>query len=145
MSDLSLSDAQAIVTHALRHARAHEFKPLGVAVLDVRGALKAYAAEDGSSLGRAQIAIGKASGAIAMGQGSRSIAKRGREAPQFVTAVGQLVPGGLIPVPGGVLVRDAAGVLVGAVGVSGDLSDNDEAAAIAGITAAGFTSEPGTD
>jgi len=145
VSDLSLSDAQAIITHALAHAHAKAFKPLGIAVLDARGALKAYAAEDGSSLGRAQIAIGKASGAIAMGIGSRSIAKRGREAPQFVTAVGQLVPGGLVPVPGGVLVRDAAGELIGVVGVSGDLSENDEAAAIAGITAAGFASDAGTD
>jgi uncharacterized protein GlcG (DUF336 family) len=145
MSSFSLSDAQAIVTHALAYARANNIKPLGIAVLDVRGALTAYAAEDGTSLARAQVAIGKASGAIAMGMGSRSLAKRGREAPQFVNAVGQLVPGGLIPVPGGVLVRDAAGVLVGAVGVSGDTSDRDEEAALAGIAAAGFSADPGSD
>jgi uncharacterized protein GlcG (DUF336 family) len=145
MAELSLSDAQAIVTHALAYARANGIKPLGIGVLDARGALRAYAAEDGSSLGRAHVAIGKASGAIAMGMGSRSLAKRGREAPQFVNAVGQVVPGGLIPVPGGVLVRDAAGALLGAVGVSGDTSDRDEEAALAGIAAAGFTADPGSD
>jgi uncharacterized protein GlcG (DUF336 family) len=145
MADFSLSDAQAIVTHALAYARTNGIKPLGIAVLDARGALRAYAAEDGSSLGRAHVAIGKASGAIAMGMGSRSLAKRGREAPQFVNAVGQVVPGGLIPVPGGVLVRDAAGALLGAVGVSGDTSDRDEEAALAGIAAAGFSGDPGSD
>jgi uncharacterized protein GlcG (DUF336 family) len=145
MAELSLSDAQAIVTHALAYARANGIKPLGIGVLDARGALRAYAAEDGSSLGRAHVAIGKASGAIAMGMGSRSLAKRGREAPQFVNAVGQVVPGGLIPVPGGVLVRDAAGALLGAVGVSGDTSDRDEEAALAGIAAAGFSGDPGSD
>jgi len=145
MSDFSLTDAQAIVAHTLSYAHANGIKPLGVAVLDVRGALRAYAAEDGSSLGRAHVAIGKASGAMAMGMGSRTLAKRGREAPQFVNAVGQLVPGGLVPVPGGVLVRDADGVLLGAVGVSGDTSDRDEEAALAGIAAAGFTGDPGSD
>jgi uncharacterized protein GlcG (DUF336 family) len=145
MSEFSLTDAQAIVAQTLSYARANGIKPLGVAVLDVRGALRAYAAEDGSSLGRAHVAIGKASGSMAMGMGSRTLAKRGREAPQFVNAVGQLVPGGLVPVPGGVLVRDAAGVLLGAVGVSGDTSDRDEEAALAGIAAAGFTGDPGSD
>jgi uncharacterized protein GlcG (DUF336 family) len=145
MSDLTLTDAQTIVAQTLAYAHANGIKPLGVAVLDVRGALKAYAAEDGSSLGRAHVAIGKASGAMAMGMGSRTLAKRGREAPQFVNAVGQLVPGGLVPVPGGVLVRDAAGVLIGAVGVSGDTSDRDEEAALAGIAAAGFTGDAGSD
>lgn len=145
MSDLSLSDAQAIVSATLAYAGANGIKPLGVAVLDARGALRAYAAQDGSSLGRSYVAIGKASGAIAMGMGSRTLAKRGREAPQFVNAVGQLVPGGLIPVPGGVLVRDAAGTLVGAVGVSGDTSDRDEEAALAGIAAAGLAGDAGSD
>jgi uncharacterized protein GlcG (DUF336 family) len=114
-------------------------------VLDARGALKAYAAEDGATLGRAQIAMGKAGGAIAMGVGSRSLAKRGREAPQFVLAVGNLMPMGLIPGPGGVLIRDAAGEVIGAVGISGDVSDNDEAAALAGIAAAGLTGDQGSD
>jgi uncharacterized protein GlcG (DUF336 family) len=149
MNGISLKQAQTIVSVALAYAREHNLNPLGVAVLDARGALKAYAAEDGSTLGRAQIAMGKAGGkaggAIAMGMGSRSLAKRGREAPQFVLAVGNLQPMGLIPGPGGVLIRDSADEVIGAVGISGDLSDNDELAAIAGITAAGLRGDPGSD
>jgi uncharacterized protein GlcG (DUF336 family) len=145
MSELSLAAAQLIVASTLAYARANGIKPLGVAVLDVRGALVAYAGEDGSSLGRWHVALGKASGAIGMGIGSRSLAKRGREAPQFVNAVGQVFPGGLIPVPGGVLIRSSTGALLGAVGVSGDTSDRDEEAALAGIAAAGFTGDPGSD
>jgi uncharacterized protein GlcG (DUF336 family) len=145
MDNVTLTQAQKIVDVALAYARERNFKPLGVAVLDVRGALKAYAAEDESTLGRAQIAMGKAGGAIAMGTGSRSLAKRGREAPQFVLAVGNLMPLGLIPGPGGVLIRNGAGAIVGAVGVSGDTSDNDELAALAGIAAAGLTGDPGED
>ncbi len=144
MKTITLAQAQTIVTSALAHARAQKFKPLGVAVLDVRGVLTAYAAEDGATLGRAHVAMGKAGGAIGMGLGSRTLAKRGREAPQFVNAVGSLFPLGLVPVPGGVLIKDGDDV-VGAVGISGDNSDNDEAAAIAGITAAGLTPDPGTD
>jgi uncharacterized protein GlcG (DUF336 family) len=145
VNSISLAAAQTIVSVALAYAREHDFKPLGIAVLDVRGALKAYAAEDGSTLGRAQIAMGKANGALAMGSGSRTLAKRGREAPQFVLAVGNHLPLGLVPGPGGVLIRDLDGAIVGAVGVSGDLSDNDELAAMAGIAAAGLTSDPGED
>jgi len=118
-------------------------KPLAVAVLDARGALRALAAEDGTSLKRSEIAIGKAHGTIAMGLGSRTIAKMAAERPFFVAAVTHAVGGSLIPVPGGVLVRDGAGVLLGAVGISGDTSDNDEAAAVAGIEAAGCKAETG--
>jgi len=144
LKTITLAQAQTIVSAALSHARAQKFKPLGVAVLDVRGALIAYAAEDGATLGRAHVAMGKAGGAIGMGLGSRTLAKRAREAPQFASAVGSLFSLGLVPVPGGVLIKDGADV-VGAVGISGDTSDNDEAAAIAGITAAGLAAEPGTD
>jgi uncharacterized protein GlcG (DUF336 family) len=138
---ITLAQAQTIVTTALAYARDHNFKPLGIAVLDVRGALTAYAAEDGATLGRAQVAMGKASGAISMGIGSRTLAKR---PPQFVNAIGMLFPLGLVPVPGGVIVRSGDEV-VGAVGVSGDASENDEAAALAGIAAAGLTGDPGAD
>ena len=140
MQTITLAQAQTIVSGALKHARTHNFKPLGVAVLDVRGALTAYAAEDGATLGRAQVAIGKASGAINMGIGSRTLASR---PPQFTAAVGILFPNGLVPVPGGVLIR-AGDEIVGAVGISGDNSDNDEAAALAGISAAGLTGDPGS-
>jgi len=140
---MKLELAQRIISGALTHARAQKFKPLAVAVLDARGALKAYAAEDGTSLKRAEIATGKAHGCIAMGLGSRTLGKMATERPHFVAAVTHAVGGSLIPVPGGVLVRDGAGALLGAGGISGDTSDNDEAAAVAGIQAAGCKADPG--
>ena len=143
MTDLSLDQARSIVDAALRHARAQDFKPLVVAVLDARGAYKALAAEDGTSLKRAEIAHGKAHGALALGMGSRAIAKRAEQQAYFVAAVTHVAGGALIPVPGGVLVRDSGGALLGAVGISGDTSDNDEAAALAGIEAAGLVAETG--
>ena len=140
---MKLEIAQKIVAAALANARARNFKPLAVAVLDARGALKAFAAEDGTSLRRAEIATGKAHGALAMGLGSRTLGKMAAERPHFVAAVTHAVGGSLIPVAGGVLIRDGAGAVIGAVGVSGDTSDNDEAAAIAGIEAAGLKADPG--
>jgi uncharacterized protein GlcG (DUF336 family) len=112
-------------------------------VLDARGVLKAFAAQDGTSLRRAEIAQGKAHGALAFGIGSRALAKRAATSPHFIAAVTHAVGGSLIPVPGGVLIRDAGKQIIGAVGISGDNSDNDEAAAIAGITAAGLVADPG--
>jgi uncharacterized protein GlcG (DUF336 family) len=144
MSQLTLQDAQTIVTAALAHARAQKFRPLAVVVLDARGVQKAYAAEDGTSLKRAEIAIGKAYGAISLGMGSRAIAKAAVDRPQFVAAVTHAVGGSLIPVPGGVLLlRAEGGEIIGAVGISGDTSDNDEAAALAGIAATGLKADPG--
>ena len=140
---MKLEMAQKIVAGALADARARKFKPLAVAVLDARGAVKAFAAEDGTSLKRFEIASGKAHGAIAMGLGSRAIGKMATERPHFVAAVTHVVGGALIPVPGGVLVRDGAGALLGAVGISGDTTDNDEIAAVAGIQAAGCKADPG--
>lgn len=143
MPDLTLAAAQQIVSVALGHARAKNMKPLAVAVLDARGALKAYAAEDKTSLRRFDIARGKAYGAIAMGIGSRTLGKMAAERPHFVAAAGNAIGGALIPVAGGVLIKTNEGELVGAVGVSGDTSDNDEIAAVAGIEAAGFKADPG--
>jgi uncharacterized protein GlcG (DUF336 family) len=140
---MKLEVAQKIVSGALAHARGQGFKPLAVAVLDARGAVKAFAAEDGTSLKRFEIASGKAHGSIAMGLGSRTLGKMAAERPHFVAAVTHAVGGSLVPVPGGVLVRDGAGTLLGAVGISGDTSDNDEAAAVAGIQAAGCRADPG--
>jgi uncharacterized protein GlcG (DUF336 family) len=142
MADLTLVAAQAIVAAAISHARGAKLSPLVVAVLDARGAVKALAAEDGVSLKRSEIAIGKAFGALSLGMGSRAIAKRAEAQPHFVAAVSHVVGGALIPVPGGVLIREDGGV-VGAVGISGDTSDNDEAAASAGIAAAGLIGDPG--
>ena len=142
---LSLTAAQTILTTALDHCRAGNFKPMAVVVLDARGELKVGASEDGTSLKRAEIAHGKAYGALSLGMGSRSIYKRAQEQAFFVASVTAVVGGSLVPVPGGVLIRDAGGAVIGAVGISGDTSDNDEAAATAGIKAAGFTADPGTD
>ncbi len=143
MTDLTQTAAQSIVAAALSHARDKGLLPLAVSVLDARGALKAFAAEDGTSLKRGEIAIGKAHGALALGMGSRSLMKRAAEQPSFIAAMSHIVGGSLVPVPGGVLIRDAAGKLLGACGISGDTSDNDEAAALAGIAAAGLTADPG--
>ncbi len=143
MPDLKLKAAQKIVATALKEARERDLKPLAVAVYDARGALKAFGAEDGTSLKRAEIAMGKATGALALGVSSRAIGKMAAERPHFVAAASHVVGGMLIPVPGGVLIRDAKGALVGAVGISGDTSDNDEIAAVAGIEAAGLSAETG--
>jgi uncharacterized protein GlcG (DUF336 family) len=140
---MQLEVAQKIVAATLASARSHKFKPLAAVVLDARGSLRAAAAEDGASLKRAEIAIGKAHGALAMGLGSRTLFNRSQQQPQFMAAVTHAVGGMLIPVPGGVLIHDNAGTLLGAIGVSGDTSDNDEIAALAGIAAAGCKGDPG--
>lgn len=114
-----------------------------MAVLDAAGHLKAFDRQDGATHMRMEIAMGKAHGAVALGMGSRAIFKRAQEQAYFVSAANTLARGLLVPVPGGVLIRDAAGLVVGAVGISGDTSDQDEACAIAGIQAAGLAADPG--
>lgn len=143
--DLTLSTAQALVAAALAHARGKAMKPLVVVVLDARGVVKAAAAEDGTSLKRFEIAVGKAHGALALGMGSRSIGKRAVDQGYFVAAVTHVVGGSLVPVPGGVLLKNEQGATVGAAGASGDTSDNDEAAILAGIAATALKGDPGTD
>jgi uncharacterized protein GlcG (DUF336 family) len=143
MPQLTLEQAQTIIATALKHGTDQKLQPLAVVVLDARGVLKAFAAQDGTSLRRAEIAQGKAHGALAFGLGSRALAKRATTSPHFIAAVTHAVGGSLIPVPGGVLIRTADKAVIGAVGISGDNSDNDEAAAIAGITAAGLVADPG--
>jgi len=142
MADLTLDVARKILDVALAKAGEKKLKPLVVTVLDARGAVKVTAAQDGTSLLRAEIAHGKAFGALAMGMGSRALYQRAQEQAYFVDAVNALAQGRLVPVPGGVLIQDGASVL-GAVGVSGDTSDNDEICAIAGIEAAGLRANAG--
>ncbi|MFO1027293.1 MAG: heme-binding protein [Acetobacteraceae bacterium] len=142
MSQLTLTKAQTIVTAAVAFSRQKSFAPMAVAVLDARGVLKAYAAEDGTALRRADIAIGKAYGALAMGVGSRTLGQRAVERPHFVSAVNSAIGGSMIPVAGGVLIRGDDKSIIGAVGVTGDTSDNDEAAALAGLAEAGLTADP---
>ena len=143
MTTITLRKARAIVSTALAKGREQDMKPLAVCVLDAGGHLKAFEREDGASNGRFDIARGKASGALEMGLGSRALHQRAETQAYFLLAVGRIFKDGLVPVPGGVLVRDRKGDLIGAVGISGDNSDNDEAAAIAGIEAAGFAADPG--
>jgi uncharacterized protein GlcG (DUF336 family) len=142
MTQLTLAKAQTIITAALAASREKALAPMAVAVLDARGVLKAFGAEDGTSLRRAEIAIGKAHGALAMGVGSRTLGKRAEERPHFIAAVTHVVGGSLVPVAGGVLIRGDDNSLIGAVGISGDTSDNDEAVALAGLAAAGLKADP---
>ncbi len=140
---LTLDQAHAIMHAALEEGTKRGLKPLSVLVLDARGALKAAASQDGTSLSRDRIAYGKAFGALSLGLGSRALHKRAEEQPYFISAVNGLLGGALVPVPGGVLIKDGSGALLGAVGISGDTSDNDEACASAGIAAAGLTADVG--
>jgi uncharacterized protein GlcG (DUF336 family) len=142
MAELTLEIARKILDAALAKGVEKKFKPLVVAILDARGCTKITAAQDGTSLMRAEIAHGKAYGALAMGFGSRELFQRSKEQPIFINAINGVAQGRLVPVPGGVLIQDGA-VLLGAVGVSGDNSDNDEICAIAGIEAAGLKANPG--
>ncbi len=145
MSELTLDRANKIVAASIAAGREKKLQVLAVAVLDERGALKSFGAEGGTSLKRGEIAIGKAAAALAFGVGSRTINKMAKDRPYFVSSASHSVGGPFIPVPGGVLIKNDKGVLLGAVGVSGDTSDNDEAAAIAGIQDAGFAADPGKD
>lgn len=138
MTNVTLAAAQSIVAAALAEGRALGLKPISVAVLDAGGHLVAFAREDNSSNLRPQIATAKASGALALGVSSRTIGEMAIDRPTFITAAAGLNPDGIVPAAGGVLIRDAAGVVIGAVGVTGDNSDNDEKAAMAGILAAGL-------
>jgi len=142
MTELTLDVARKILDAALAKAIEKKLKPLVVTVLDARGCVKLSAAQDGTSLLRSEIAHGKAYGALAMGMGSRALFQRAQEQAYFVDAVNTLAQGRLVPVPGGVLIQ-SGGALLGAVGISGDTSDNDEACAIAGIEAAGLKANPG--
>ena len=142
MAELTLDVARKILDTALAKAVEKKLKPLVITVLDARGAVKVTAAQDGTSLMRAEIAHGKAYGALALGMGSRALFQRAQEQAYFVSAVNTMAKGALVPVPGGVLIQDG-GVLLGAVGVSGDTSDNDEICAVAGIEAAGLKANAG--
>ncbi|MDH4986301.1 heme-binding protein [Aminobacter anthyllidis] len=143
MSELTLVKATAIIEAALAKGSEAKMKPLTVAVLDAGGHLKAFQKQDGASMLRYEIASGKAYGALAVGMGSRWLDQAARERPHFMEGLNAVSGGKIVPVPGGVLIRDQAGKLLGAVGISGDTSDNDELAAIAGIEAAGLKPQAG--
>lgn len=141
--NVSLEQARAIIATALAHSRNEEYEPMAVIVLDSGGHAVAFEREDGASNMRYQIAFGKAHGALALGMGSRALGRRAEVQPTFIAGAGSAIGGALIPVPGGVLMRDENGKIVGGVGVSGDTPDNDEDAAIAGIETVGLTADAG--
>ena len=139
---IGLETAKSITAGARAAAKEYGLKPLTVVVLDAGGHVVSVEREDGSANNRFEIAFGKAYGALALGMGSRSLMARAEQQPYFITAAAAAIGGRLIPVPGGVLVKDEAGTVVGCVGVSGDTSDNDELAAISGIKSASLLPQP---
>ena len=136
MAILKLAQASAIIDAALAEARKRRLAPIAVAVLDAGGHLIAFEREDGAGFVRFDIANGKAWGSLGMGFGTRELAARAAKSPTFVAALAAATQGRMIPSPGGVLIVGADGEVVGAVGISGDAGDNDEACAMAGIAAA---------
>jgi uncharacterized protein GlcG (DUF336 family) len=143
MSGLTLAQASTIIDAALKKGRDLNLAPLTVVVLDAGGHPVALKREDRSGIMRVEIATGKAWGGLGMGFGSRELFERSSKQPMFITAIAAVSQGRLVPVPGGVIIRGAGGDIVGAVGISGDTSDNDEICAIAGIEAAGLKPQAG--
>ncbi|WP_322988479.1 heme-binding protein [Hoeflea sp.] len=143
MTDLTLAKSLKIITAALARAKELELKPLSVVVLDAGGHPKASQRQDGASMLRYEIASGKAYGALAVGAGSRWLNAQAETRPHFLEGLSAVSGGKIVAVPGGVLIRDRKGVIIGAVGITGDSSDNDEICAIAGVQAAGFTADGG--
>jgi uncharacterized protein GlcG (DUF336 family) len=142
---ISLIQATMIVDNALAQGRSMKLPPLSVAVLDAGGYLVSFKRENGSSLFRPEIAQAKAWGALGMGVGSRALAQRASVAPAFMSAVNALAGGRLIPVPGGVLIRSSDNAIIGAVGITGAQSDQDETCAVAAIESAGFNADTGAE
>jgi uncharacterized protein GlcG (DUF336 family) len=143
MSSITLAKANAIVDGAIRKRQDLKLAPMTVAVLDTGGHLVALKREDGSGILRVELACGKAYGALGMGFGSREIAERAQKQQAFYTALFAASQGRVVPAPGGVLIRDAGGGLLGAVGISGDTGENDEICAVAGVEAAGLKGQTG--
>jgi uncharacterized protein GlcG (DUF336 family) len=142
MTTLGLVRASTIVDATLNAARARNLAPLAVAVLDAGGHLVAFKREDGAGIVRFDLAHAKAWGALGMGFGTRELTERAAKSPTFITALAAISQGRMVPSPGGVIIVESNAV-VGAVGVSGDAGDNDEACAITGIEAAGLKAVPG--
>jgi uncharacterized protein GlcG (DUF336 family) len=141
MSFITVDQANAIIAAVVAKGKEAGMKPLTVAVVDAGGSLICFQRSDGAPSLRPLVAIGKAAGAAGFGVSSRRLGEMAVDRPHFIGAIGHLAPQGLIPVAGGVNVVDDAGRLIGAVGVSGDTSDNDEVCALAGIAAAGLKAQ----
>lgn len=143
MTNISLEQSQKIAVAAAAKSAELGLKPLCITVLDSRASLRLCVNQDGTSIDRHRIAHGKANAALSLGMGSRALGDRAEVQAYFVDAVGRMANGDFIPVPGGVLIKDASGAIIGAVGISGDTSDNDEMAAIAGIQSIGLVADTG--
>ena len=139
MASITLAQALQIIDVALAKARADGCKPMGIAVLDESGALRAFAREDGASMFRFEIAQAKAWGAVGMGVASRALGQRAKDNPNFFVSLAATAHGKFLPQTGAVVIKDAAGQVIGAAGASGGTGDEDEAICIAGIEAAGLT------
>lgn len=142
MTRITRQQARTIIDAVFSKGEALNLKPLSVVVLDAGGHAIAFERDDGASFGRFQIAQGKAAGALALGVSSRKLGSMAEERPWFVGALASSAPHPVIPAAGGVIIVDADGLTIGAVGVTGDTSDNDEVAALAGIAAANLTAQP---
>jgi len=140
---LTLAQATAAIDAALKRARELKQMPQTIVVLDAGGHVVCAKREDGAGIVRFEIAFGKAYGALGMGWGSRTMMERAAQNPNFLTAIAAASGGRLVPNPGGILIRDAAGAVLGAMGISGDTGDNDEIIGVAGIAAAGLSADPG--
>ena len=138
MTKLTLAMANTIITAALAKSRAQGYKPMGVAVLDEGGNLKAFASEDGATMFRFDIARAKAWGALGMGVSSRKLAERAKENPNFFVSLSSTACGKFLPQTGAVVIKDAEGRVIGAAGASGGTGDEDELICIAGVEAAGL-------
>ena len=143
MQSILLEQADAIADRALEKGRELKLAPLTVAVLDAGGQLKVLKREDHSSLLRPEIALGKAWGVLGMGFGGRELARRAEHAPIFFTALNAMSGGRMVPLPGGVLIRNRDGQLIGSVGISGDASDKDEICAVHGVESVGLIADTG--
>lgn len=141
MAGISLDQARTIIRAALECGRGMDLKPLSVVVLDAGGHVQAFERQDGAAPGRFAIAHGKAFGAVMLGMAGTAQMARAESQAYFMAAVNGVYGGQVVPVPGGVLVRNGSGDVIGAVGVTGDTSDNDAAAAVAGIESAGLHGE----
>jgi uncharacterized protein GlcG (DUF336 family) len=143
MTALTLAQADLIATETLKSARAHKFAPMTVAVLDAGGHLVVLKREDGAGIMRVELATAKAWGALGMGFGGRELARRAQKMPGFFASLNAVSDGRMAAVAGSALLRDADGAVIGAIGVSGDTSDNDEIALLPGVQAAGLTADTG--
>ena len=140
MTSLTLDQANRIISAAVAASREAGYKPMGIAVLDDAGHLKAFAREDGASMFRFEVAQAKAWGAVGMGASSRVLGQRAKDNPNFFVSLVATANGKFLPQTGAVLIKNAEGQVLGAVGASGGTGDEDEAICMAGVAAAGLVS-----